>query len=63
MNPLVIVPVLLTALTVLDSGLIRTDYELCMEVTEEVNLQVRTGLLTQFEADQISHRCFTQFAS
>lgn len=40
----------------------RTDYELCQEVEREVNLQVGT-LLTQEEADQITHRCFSEFTN
>ena len=43
------------------TALPRTDYELCQEVQEEVNLQVGT-LLTQEEANQISDRCFSDFA-
>jgi len=40
----------------------RTDYELCQEVEREVNLQVGT-LLTQEEADRISHRCYTDLTN
>lgn len=39
----------------------RTDYELCQEVREEVNLQVDVGLIPQEEADRIVRRCFTLF--
>lgn len=63
MNPLVVVPVLFAAaLVIVDAGQQRSDYELCQEVTEEVNLQVETGLISQAEADRISERCFTFFA-
>ena len=39
----------------------RSDYELCQDVTEEVNIQVDEGMLTQQQADDISDRCFRQF--
>lgn len=40
----------------------RTSYELCTEVTREVNIQVGEGMLTQEQADAISTRCFELYA-
>ena len=39
----------------------RSGYEMCQEVTEEVNTQVSRDMLTQQQADDISERCFDLF--
>lgn len=59
--PLVASVLLFAAVSIVDYGQRRRDYEVCQEVTREVNLHVRAGLLTQAEADRISQRCFTEF--
>ena len=37
---------------------IRSGVELCTELTREINLSVKAGMLTQEEADTLSTRCF-----
>ena len=37
---------------------VRSDQELCIELSREVNISVESGLLTKEEAEAISARCY-----